>query len=319
MHVGINRCYDYHSARIPPRRGQLRQFFAGRRTLFRHPAFAEHADQVARRGAGRGAARPFQKARHPHRGGRGGFGAGPADPLGLQLYQGGCGRAQGRNGGQAAPGRHSDYRALPAPQVHPRVRARFSQGRAGDFRDGHGRHHRGAQARPHRRRAGRQRHLRRGHPGAGAVQRPFFRLRLARKSALRAAERPHRGHRPQGPGHPQSRQLHARPDHRAVPGAPRAARPLFVRVGVARHAHAHRRLHVVPDHHSRNGRRVYPRRPARPAEDAGQGGYFAQDCHRRAAHLCEEFHHPCPHRYHSRQRRPGEIAGRFIRKSFFTS
>ena len=38
--------------------------------------------------------------------------------------------------------------------------------------------------RPYRRGAGRQRHLRRGHPRAGAFQRPLLRLRVARKSAL---------------------------------------------------------------------------------------------------------------------------------------
>lgn len=49
--------------------------------------------------------------------------------------------------------------ALPVAQVHPGFRARLSEGGAGNLGDGHFGHRRGAQARPDRRGAGRQRHV----------------------------------------------------------------------------------------------------------------------------------------------------------------
>ncbi len=49
-------------------------------------------------------------------------------------------------------------------------------------------HRRGPQARPYRRGAGGQRHLRRGDPGAGALQRPLLRLRVARKCPSTSAQ-----------------------------------------------------------------------------------------------------------------------------------
>lgn len=55
----------------------------------------------------------------------------------------------------------------------------------------------------------------------------------------------------------------------------RHAVALLLRIGVARYADAHRRLHVVPDDHPRNGHRVHPRGSPRPAEDARQRRHVA--------------------------------------------
>ena len=132
----------------------------------------------------------------PDRSGRRGAGACPRNAAGLQQHPRIGGRTQGRDVGQTPAGRHSDHRPVPAAQIHPRFRARLSQSRTGDFRDDHFRHRRGPQARPYRRGAGGQRHLRRGDSGAGTLQRPFLRIRFARKRPLRALKHPHRGHRP---------------------------------------------------------------------------------------------------------------------------
>ncbi len=105
-------------------------------------------------------------------------------------------------------------------------------------------------------------------------------------------------------GDSESRKLYARPDHRAVPGPPFDAFALHLRVGVARYAHAHRGLHFVSDDRSGDGRGVHPRRSPRPAEDHRQGGHFAQDRRRRAAHLCQEFDHQGPDGHDSGER-PG--------------
>ena len=185
--------YDYNPTRIPVGGGQLRQFFPCGGALLRNAALVEHAGQVARRGAGRGTARPFEDTRHPDRGGRGSARKGPGDAHGLQRHpRGGLG-TEGRDGRQTASGSHPDHCALPAAQVYSDLRTRLSEGRTGNLGDDYGRHRRGAQARPHRCGAGGQRHLRRGDHRAGALQRPLLLLRLARKSALRAFEHPHRG------------------------------------------------------------------------------------------------------------------------------
>ena len=76
---------------------------------------------------------------------------------------------------------------------------------------------------------------------------------------------------------------------------------LFVRIGFAGYAHADRRLHVVSDDHSRNGRRIHPLGPPRPAENPFERGYVAQDRRRRAPHLRQELDHPGLDRDHSGQ------------------
>lgn len=158
-----------------------REFFVGRRTLFRDAAVAEYADQIARRGAGRRPARPFEETRDRHRGGRGGAGTGPRDAAGLRQYPRIGRRVEGRNSGAAASGRHPDRRALPAAQVPAGIRARLSPCGVGGQGVDDARHRRCDEARPHRRRAGGRRHLRRRNSGAGAFRRPFLHLRFARQ------------------------------------------------------------------------------------------------------------------------------------------
>lgn len=131
-----------------------REFFVGRRTLFRDAAVAEYADQIARRGAGRRPARPFEETRDRHRGGRGGAGTGPRDAAGLRQYPRIGRRVEGRNSGAAASGRHPDRRALPAAQVPAGIRARLSPCGVGGQGVDDARHRRCDEARPHRRRAG---------------------------------------------------------------------------------------------------------------------------------------------------------------------
>ena len=81
----------------------------------------------------------------------------------------------------------------------------------------------------------------------------------------------------------------------------RHAVALLLRIGFARYAHAHRGLHVVPYDHSRNGRRIHPLGPPRPAENPFERGYLAQDRRRRAPHLRQELDHPGLDRDHSGQ------------------
>ena len=78
-------------------------------------------------------------------------------------------------------------------------------------------------------------------------------------------------------------------------------RDQIVRIGFAGYAHADRRLHVVSDDHSRNGRRIHPLGPPRPAENPFERGYLAQDRRRRAPHLRQELDHPGLDRDHSGQ------------------
>ena len=90
-----------------------------------------------------------------------------------------------------------------------------------------------------------------GTCGEGILEQELFNDRFY---AYVSPEYPYRGDRPQGPGDLEPRQLHARPDHRTLPGPAFDAVALFVRIGFAGYAHADRRLHVVSDDHSRNGR-----------------------------------------------------------------
>lgn len=105
----------------------------------------------------------------------------PRDAAGLRQYPRIGRRVEGRNSGAAASGRHPDRRALPAAQVPAGIRARLSPCGVGGQGVDDARHRRCDEARPHRRRAGGRRHLRRRNSGAGAFRRPFLHLRFARQ------------------------------------------------------------------------------------------------------------------------------------------
>ncbi len=168
------------------------EFFA-RELVSSNPPYAEHANQVARKEL-RGAARV--KSRHPPRRARWLLGAGP-ETLSAYNISRSCGRTKGENDGKLRWG-HSDI-ALTCSQVQSCVSCDFP-GRA-EIRDGHSDIIEALSA-THRRSAVASA-LRRGQSWRSCST-TVFSLTLRRKSAHEASERPHRGHRPQGPGHPQS-------------------------------------------------------------------------------------------------------------------
>ena len=127
--------------------------------------------------------------------------------------------------------------------------------------------------------------MRRRYRRARHVRRQVLRLRIARTSPLRAQQYPHRGHRYERPDTSEQRQLHARPDFGAVPGNEGRTDELLFRVGVARHADAHRRLHLVHDHNTRNGVGVHPARAPRTRQDHSQGSHLATHSAGRQPHI----------------------------------
>ena len=66
----------------------------------------------------------------------------------------------------------------------------------------------------------------------------------------------------------------------------------------ARYVDADRRLHALCDDYPRNGRGIHSCGASLSGQNAGQGGYFAQDRRGRAPDLCQKFDHQSLDRYY---------------------